>query len=88
MLVHMRNVLNCELLLVEGGPATYAAFYKEGCVDEVFLTIGPVIVAGEDTLSLVSGKNAFSPETVPHLELVSSIPNMETSEVYLRYRMK
>ena len=88
MLVHMRNVLNCELLLVEGGPAIYAAFYKEGCVDEVFLTIGPVIVAGEDTLSLVSGKNAFSPETVPHLELVSSIPNMETSEVYLRYRMK
>ena len=54
----------------------------------MFLTIGPVIVAGEDTLSLVSGKNAFLPETVPHLELVSSIPNMETSEVYLRYRMK
>lgn len=87
MLVHMRNVLDCELLLVEGGPAIYAAFYKAGCVDEVFLTVGPVIVAGEDTLSIVSGEKAFTPETIPHLELVSAIPNMETSEVYLRYRM-
>lgn len=87
MLKHMRSTLNCEILLVEGGPTVYAAFYEAGVVDEMFLTVGPVIVAGEDTLSIVSGPAAFIPETVPRLKLISAIPNMETNEVYLRYQV-
>jgi riboflavin biosynthesis pyrimidine reductase len=33
-------------LLLEGGPTTNAAFLAAGCLDELFWTIGPLLVAG------------------------------------------
>jgi 2,5-diamino-6-(ribosylamino)-4(3H)-pyrimidinone 5'-phosphate reductase len=88
MLAHMRTELGANVLLCEGGPTTNAAFFASGFVDEFFLTLGPVIVGGRDTLTAVEGPAAFPQELVKRLELVSAVPNPATSEVYLRYRVR
>lgn len=88
MLAHMRNELGAKVLLCEGGPTTTAQFFGEHVVDEYFTTIGPEIVAGRDTLTPVEGPVTFSRDSVRHLELVSVTRNHETSELYLRYRVR
>lgn len=88
MLAHMRQQLNSRVLLVEGGPTVNAQMYALGVVDEYFLTIGPVIVGGRDTLTAVEGADAFSRDDVKHLVLIAAVPNPETNEVYLRYRVR
>ncbi|HEX5939996.1 MAG TPA: dihydrofolate reductase family protein, partial [Dehalococcoidia bacterium] len=87
MLQHMRNELNAGVLLLEGGPTLNAEFFARDCVDELFVTIGPVIVGGEDTLTVVEGPRAFSLEEVRRLDLVSSWTNPQTGELYLRYQL-
>jgi riboflavin biosynthesis pyrimidine reductase len=88
MLRHMRDELGAHVLLVEGGPTVNAQLWNGGLVDEYFLTLGPVIVGGKDTLTAVEGPHAFALSELPHLNLVSAVPNEETSEVYLRYRRR
>lgn len=88
MLRHMRAELGVEVLLVEGGPTLNAELFVLDAVDEFFLTIGPEIVGGRDTITAVEGKVRFTRETVRRLDLVSAVPNEETSEVYLRYRVR
>jgi 2,5-diamino-6-(ribosylamino)-4(3H)-pyrimidinone 5'-phosphate reductase len=88
MLGHMRHELGAQVLLAEGGPTVNAQLFELGCVDEYFLTLGPVIVAGRDTLTAVEGARAFGRENVKRLELVTAAPNTETGEVYLRYRVR
>ena len=87
MLRHMRNELNTNVLLLEGGPTLNAEFFARDCADELFVTIGPVIVGGEDTLTVVEGPRAFSLEEVRRLDLVSSWTNPHTGELYLRYQL-
>jgi 5-amino-6-(5-phosphoribosylamino)uracil reductase/2,5-diamino-6-(ribosylamino)-4(3H)-pyrimidinone 5'-phosphate reductase len=88
MLRHMRQEMDIHVLLCEGGPTTNAQFFELGVVDEYFLTLGPVIVAGKDTLTAVEGPHAFAREALRHLELVSAVPNPDTSEIYLHYRVR
>ena len=88
MLRHMRHELDASVLLVEGGPKINAALYAIDAIDEFFLTLGPVVVGGEDTLTAVEGKHAFTLAEVKRLELLSAYPNPETSEVYVRYRVR
>ncbi|HKS90622.1 MAG TPA: dihydrofolate reductase family protein [Tepidiformaceae bacterium] len=88
MLAHMRHELGARVLLCEGGPTTTAQFFGEHVVDEYFTTIGPEIVAGRDTLTPVEGPVTFSRDSVRHLDLVSMTRNHETSELYLRYRVR
>ena len=88
MLRHMRVDLGASVLLCEGGPTTNAQFYEAGVVDEYFVTIGPVIVGGKDTLTAVEGPRAFTRETAKRLELLSACANPVTSELYLRYRVR
>jgi riboflavin biosynthesis pyrimidine reductase len=83
----MRESLGANVLLCEGGPTTNAQLFELDVVDDYFLTLGPVIVAGKDTLTAVEGKKPFTRETARRLELVSAVPNEETSEVYLHYRV-
>ncbi|GAB4231916.1 MAG: dihydrofolate reductase family protein [Deltaproteobacteria bacterium] len=53
-----------EIILVEGGPRLMGDFFAENCLDELFLTIAP-LVAGRDATAgrpgFVSGKR-FAPE--------------------------
>jgi riboflavin biosynthesis pyrimidine reductase len=88
MLGHMRHELGAKVLLCEGGPTTTAQFFAAHVVDEYFTTIGPEIVAGRDTLTPVEGPVTFTRDTVRHLELASVTRNHETSELYLRYRVR
>ncbi|MEX2236518.1 MAG: dihydrofolate reductase family protein [Dehalococcoidia bacterium] len=88
MLRHMREELKAEVLLVEGGPTLNAELFARDCVDEIFVSLGPVIVGGKDTLTAVEGPRAFSLSEVRHLELVSAHANPETSEIYTRYRVR
>lgn len=86
MLAHMRHELGAAVLVIEGGPTLNAAFFTLDAVDEFFLTLGPVVVAGKDTLTAVEGERAFARNELRRFDLVSAAPNEETSEVYLRYR--
>ncbi|MCC7089658.1 MAG: dihydrofolate reductase family protein [Dehalococcoidia bacterium] len=87
MLRHMRHDLGADVLLCEGGPSLNAQMFRADAVDEYFVTIGPVVVGGKETLTPVEGE-PYTRETLRHLELVSAFPNPETSEVYCRYRVR
>jgi len=74
-------------LLCEGGAYLNGHLFDAGLVDECFLTIAPRIVGGDVAITPVRGDRAGSfAETWP-LTLVSAVPNPETGEVYLRYRV-
>ena len=87
MLRHMRHELDADVLLVEGGPTVYAELYALDAIDEAFVTLGPVMVGGADTLTAVAGA-AFTRATAKRLTLLSAHANPETDEVYLRYRVR
>ncbi|MPZ23147.1 MAG: deaminase [Dehalococcoidia bacterium] len=87
MLRHMRQDLGAQVLLLEGGPTLNAELLGVGAVDEFFVTIGPVIVGGRDTLTAVEGERARSRDELARASLLSAVHNPETGEVYLRYRL-
>ena len=43
-------------LLCEGGPTVLGALVREGLVDELFLTVAPLLAAGEPALPTVTGQ--------------------------------
>lgn len=88
MLRHMRRELGAAVLLLEGGPSLNAQFFALDAIDEFFLTLGPVIIGGRDTLTAVEGEAPFPKETMKRLALLSAIPNETTGEVYVRYRVR
>lgn len=87
MLRHMRTELGARVLLLEGGPTLNAAFFQHGAVDEVFQTVGPVVVGGTGNPTPVGG-GPYRRDTAPRLTLLSAIPHAETGEVFLRYRVR
>ncbi|MEI7924579.1 MAG: dihydrofolate reductase family protein [Chloroflexota bacterium] len=88
MLRHMRHELGAGLLLVEGGPTINGELFDLDAVDEFFLTLGGVIVNGNILKPAVENGRAPSIGALTRLELMSAIPNGETDEVYLRYRVR
>ena len=54
-------------VLCEGGPTLNGALLADGAVDELFLTVAPLIAAGPDPMTIVEGPGPDAP--VP-LELV------------------
>jgi riboflavin biosynthesis pyrimidine reductase len=88
MLAYMRHELSARALLVEGGSQTNGALFDGGFVDEFFLTLGPRVVGGKETLPAVRSSRPPSLDAVTELELLSAHPNPETGELYLRYRVR
>jgi riboflavin biosynthesis pyrimidine reductase len=88
MLRHMRHDLDASLLVLETGPTLNAELFALDAIDEFFVTVGPLIVGGAASLTPVGGDGAFSLETARRLHLISAVPNEETGEVYLRYRVR
>lgn len=86
MLRHMRAELGATRVLVEGGPTLNGMMLDGGFIDEYFLTIGPRLVGGDETLTPVRSRRPSTAALVRQLSLVSAVPNAETGEVYLRYR--
>jgi riboflavin biosynthesis pyrimidine reductase len=87
VLRHMRQELDASLLLVEGGPSLNGELFDGGLIDELFLTLGSLVVAGDGTRTAVESERPAALGAVARLELVSAAANRETSEVYLRYRV-
>ncbi|MDP8961908.1 MAG: dihydrofolate reductase family protein [Actinomycetota bacterium] len=67
-------------VLCEGGPSLNAGLLRAGLVDELFLTVSPVVVAGA-ALRIVDGE-------VPHVPLRSKLEELRehAGELLLRYR--
>lgn len=86
MLAHMRHEIGANLLLCEGGATLNGHVLEAGAVDELFITIGPRLVAGRDLPGAIEGPS-FTKADAPRLELVAATQNEETSELYLRYRV-
>lgn len=74
-------------VLCEGGATVNGLLFDAGVVDELFLTIAPRAVGGEGVLTPVRAGRPPSFAATWRLDLVSSIPNHATGEVYLRYRV-
>jgi 2,5-diamino-6-(ribosylamino)-4(3H)-pyrimidinone 5'-phosphate reductase len=66
-------------ILCEGGPTLNAALFQAGLVDEIFLTIAPKLLGGEDPLTIVKGSSLGT----VHLELRSLVEL--AGELYLKY---
>jgi diaminohydroxyphosphoribosylaminopyrimidine deaminase/5-amino-6-(5-phosphoribosylamino)uracil reductase len=84
---HQFDELGARHVLVEGGPTLNGWLFDAGVVDELFLTIGPVVVGGSDVLAAVVSDRPPSLERTTHLEIVSAVPNPVTNEIYTRYRV-
>jgi 2,5-diamino-6-(ribosylamino)-4(3H)-pyrimidinone 5'-phosphate reductase len=68
-------------ILCEGGPTLNTALLKTGLVDEIFLTIAPKLVGGEDPLTIVKGTSLGTIQ----LELRSLVER--DGELFLHYRV-
>jgi 5-amino-6-(5-phosphoribosylamino)uracil reductase len=89
MLRHMRAELGARTLLCEGGPTLNGALLDGDAVDELFLTVGGVIVGGgDDSKTAIVTERPATREGLRPVELVSVAANAETGELYLRYRVR
>ncbi len=86
VLAHMRDELGAGLLLVEGGPHLNGSLLEIDAVDEYFLTLGRVIVAGNAPLPAVLGSRPPNVDDLTHFDLVSLAFEPSTNELHLRYR--
>jgi 2,5-diamino-6-(ribosylamino)-4(3H)-pyrimidinone 5'-phosphate reductase len=71
-------------LLLEGGGAANAAFLAAGLVDEIFLTLCPLVAGGVTATTPVGGAG-FVPGRMPRLRLVQSEPCGD--EIFCRYEV-
>ena len=88
VLRHMREELGATLLLVEGGPSLNGALFDRGLIDEYFLTLGSVLVGGSGVAAAIEGQRSPTRERLRSLDLVSAYAHTETSELFLRYRLR
>ncbi len=78
---HLRVERGIRSLLSEGGPHLHADLLSAGLVDELFVTLGPMLAGGEGP-GLTSGL----PEHVTPLELVWLL--RDGDELFARYRLR
>ena len=67
-------------LLCEGGPTLHGALHAAGLVDELFVTVTPLLTGDEDEPTIVAGGRLAVP---PDLTLLSV--RQDGSELFLRY---
>jgi riboflavin biosynthesis pyrimidine reductase len=79
-LLRAREEHGVRSVLCEGGPTLNAALFAEDLVDELFLTLAPLIANGPAPLTIVEGAG---PETPVPLELVWALE--EDGMLFTRY---
>ena len=72
-----------DRLLVEGGGEVNMAFWEAGLVDEVYLTLCPVVIGGSTAPTAADGKG-FASDAFRKLRLVET--RRVGQELFLRYR--
>ncbi|MBW3624684.1 MAG: dihydrofolate reductase family protein, partial [Armatimonadetes bacterium] len=78
----LRQEHGIRYLLVEGGPTLTHACLAAHCVDELFVTLAPMVKSGTDTPTLIEGP-AFPYGALPRFSLRSVAE--DGGELYLRY---
>ena len=72
--------------LIEGGGRLNFEALRQAVVDELMVTIAPKLIGSSSEASLLSGPCALGTPFLD-LELVSCSPDMDTGEIFLRYRV-
>lgn len=80
MLEVLYDRFEARTLLLEGGPHINATFFASELVDELFVTLAPIVTGADDPFSIVAGA---LPERL-EFELASVL--LDGSELFLRYR--
>lgn len=78
----LRSRYGIERVLLEGGPNLNYHFLRSRVVDELFWTVAPKMIGG-DELTLVEGADVFDPFV--QLQLISAYAYKD--ELFLRYRV-
>jgi riboflavin biosynthesis pyrimidine reductase len=77
----------CSIVLTEAGPSMFGSLVASGLVDELFLTVSPVLAGRAATarLGLVEGV-----ELVPQTRVAGRLRSVRThgSHLFLRYRLR
>lgn len=64
-LLKLKNIIGCEILLLEGGSIINGAFQRADMIDEISLVTAPIVAGGDS-------KPLFTDSTVSNFELVKS----------------
>ncbi len=78
------HALGCREVLVEGGGALIGPLVEAGRLDELHLTLVPLLIGGASTPSLLEGPG-FGAAAMPRLELLHC--EQVGDELYLHYRL-
>jgi riboflavin-specific deaminase-like protein len=84
-MAQLREHHGVRTLLCEGGPHLNAQLLAQGLVDELFLSLAPLLAGGDatsETLRILSGPELYPPAT---FELVAALEH--DSHLFLRYRV-
>jgi riboflavin-specific deaminase-like protein len=84
MLLHLRTHYKVKRLVCEGGPSLFRSLLADNLVDEINLTLCPLIFGGSSAPTLTGLPDGFLPRTVS-----SKLVKMEVidGECFLRYRV-
>lgn len=85
-LMHMRDELGAQRILVEGGATLNGSLMRAGLVDEYFLTLAPRIVGGATAYTAVRWPGEAVRMEVSSVDLVSALV-CDSGELFLRYRV-
>jgi 2,5-diamino-6-(ribosylamino)-4(3H)-pyrimidinone 5'-phosphate reductase len=78
--------MGIKTVLLEGGGRLNWSMLRAGLVDEIRVTIGPILVGGERAVTLVEGPGIKKIDDAVKLSLVGT--SMDRDEVTLRYKVR
>lgn len=81
MLSSLRHDFGIRSLLLEGGPHINTPFFANELVDELFLTVAPVLIGGGEPFPIIAGDLPRAQQ----LHLTSALLNED--HLFLRYRV-
>jgi riboflavin-specific deaminase-like protein len=81
----LREEYGVKTVICEGGPTLFGAIAAEGLVNELYLTVAPVIFGGEGSATLTGKAGGF---IEPALRLKLLEVNQGAKELFLHYKVR
>ncbi|MCS6768426.1 MAG: 2,5-diamino-6-(ribosylamino)-4(3H)-pyrimidinone 5'-phosphate reductase [Candidatus Nitrosocaldus sp.] len=88
MLLHRLSMMGIRRVLVEGGGELNWSLLKEALVDELIVTVVPIVLGGRAAKTLVEGEGFSGVDDARRLSLVGMERVDGTDEVVLHYRVQ